>query len=35
MKSDPAVKSVYLSPEIHAKFMEGRRAGYPDYDMLV
>lgn len=35
MKEDRAVKGSYLSGEVHAKYMEGRRQGNADYDMLV
>ncbi|XP_055702752.1 pyrimidodiazepine synthase isoform X2 [Phlebotomus papatasi] len=35
MKEDKAVKGSYLSGEVHAKYMEGRRQGNADYDMLV
>uniref|UniRef100_A0A0K8TTU5 Putative glutathione s-transferase omega-1-like protein n=1 Tax=Tabanus bromius TaxID=304241 RepID=A0A0K8TTU5_TABBR len=35
MKSDPAVQKTYLSGETHAKYIQGRRIGAPDYDMLV
>lgn len=34
MLEDEAVKSFYLEPEVHAKFLRGRRAGVPDYDIV-
>lgn len=34
MLEDEAVKSHYLEPEVHAKFLRGRRAGLADYDIL-
>ncbi|XP_049808624.1 pyrimidodiazepine synthase-like [Schistocerca nitens] len=35
MKEDEAVKESYLEPQVHAKYFQSRKAGYPDYDMLV
>ncbi|CAK1545008.1 unnamed protein product [Leptosia nina] len=35
LKNDPAVKTYYLSPEIHAMFIESRLKGNPKYNMLV
>ncbi|XP_075979033.1 pyrimidodiazepine synthase-like [Anticarsia gemmatalis] len=34
MKNVPAVKSYYLAAETHAKFMESRAKGDPNYNML-
>lgn len=35
MQEDPAVKCSFVSGENHAKYIESRRAGDPDYDMLL
>lgn len=35
MEEDEAVKKYALKPETHTKFSFGRRAGQPNYDMLV
>ncbi|XP_059613362.1 pyrimidodiazepine synthase-like isoform X2 [Phlebotomus argentipes] len=35
MKEDKAVKGFAISGELHAKYMESRQQGVPDYDMLV
>lgn len=35
MTKDPAVKTSFLSGENHLKFLETRRTGHPNYDILV
>jgi hypothetical protein len=35
MKEDDAVKVTYITPEIHAQFIQSFKAGNPDYDILV
>uniref|UniRef100_A0A336KBC7 CSON007035 protein n=1 Tax=Culicoides sonorensis TaxID=179676 RepID=A0A336KBC7_CULSO len=35
MANDPAVKASFLSAENHLKFLETRRTGKPNYDILV
>lgn len=35
MIEDPAVQLTYLNDEIHYKFVQGHKAGTPDYDMLL
>lgn len=35
MKEDPAVKVSYIDGETHSKYIQSRRAGAPDYDLLV
>lgn len=35
MAKDPAVKTSFLSGENHLKFLETRRTGHPNYDILV
>lgn len=34
MKEDPAVCNSYLDAEIHAKFIQSRLAGIPQYDLV-
>ncbi|XP_067128597.1 pyrimidodiazepine synthase-like [Centruroides vittatus] len=33
MKTDPAVKKVSLSPEMHVEFIKSTKTGEPDYDL--
>lgn len=35
MKDDEAVKITYITPEIHAKFINSFKAGNVNYDILV
>lgn len=35
MAEDPAVKTHYLNGETHANFLRTRRAGEPEYNILV
>lgn len=35
MTQDPAVLRSLLSADIHMRFMKTRKAGKPDYDMLL
>ncbi|XP_066997064.1 pyrimidodiazepine synthase [Anabrus simplex] len=35
MRDDEAVLGSYLEPQYHAKYFQSRRAGYPDYDLLL
>ncbi|XP_068230811.1 pyrimidodiazepine synthase-like [Palaemon carinicauda] len=35
MKEDPAVKAIFISPEVHKTFLEGAFSGNPDYDMKI
>jgi len=34
MKKDPAVREIYIPPEIHFKYSESSRNGNPNYDIL-
>jgi hypothetical protein len=35
MKEDEAVKVTYITPEIHAQFINSFKAGSANYDILV
>jgi len=35
MKEDEAVKVTYITPEIHAQFINSFVSGNPNYDILV
>ncbi|GLV33777.1 sepia [Carabus blaptoides fortunei] len=35
MRDDPAVKCSILDTEVHIKYLQSRRAGIPDYDILT
>jgi hypothetical protein len=35
MKEDDAVKVTYITPEIHAEFMNSVKTGNTNYDILV
>lgn len=35
MKENSAVRSSYLETEVHAKYMQSRLAGIPQYDLVT